>query len=123
MPPSQLKSPMQMVRVAGSLVTLPFGWVWPGTGQFMQLALLGGLGALAHLLLTLSLAKAEPVLLAPFEFLNIVWAIAIGAVLLDEQVSAFSLVGAGLIVGACLVITFTGEHTQPTPPAAITSPT
>ncbi len=103
-----------LIAALGSLVTLPFGWVWPGTAQFIQLALLGGLGALAHLLLTLSLAKAEPVLLAPFEFLNIVWAIAIGAVLLDEQVSAFSLAGAGLIVGACLVITCTGEPTLQT---------
>lgn len=92
-----------------SLVTFPFGWSWPTMEQLILLLTLAALGALAHLLLTRSLAKADPSLLAPFEFLNIVWAIVLGAVLFDERISAMSLAGAVLIIGASVTVTVAGQ--------------
>lgn len=103
-----------LIAALGSLATLPFGWIWPTIEQLAQLALLGALGALAHLLLTLSLANAEPTLLAPFEFLNIIWAIAVGTVFFDEQITALSLAGAVLIIAASFAITITTAQSEPT---------
>ena len=90
-----------------SLATLPWGWTWPSSDQLALLLLLGALGALAHLLLTASLVKAEPTILAPFEYLNIVWAIVVGAIIFDERIGVMSLVGAALIIGANFAVIIT----------------
>ena len=92
-----------------SLVTFPSGWIWPTLEQLILLLSLAALGALAHLLLTHSLAKAEPSVLAPFEFLNIVWAIGLGAVLFDERIGAMSLAGATMIIGASFAVTVASQ--------------
>ena len=92
-----------------SLATLPWGWTWPSSDQLALLLLLGALGAVAHLLLTEPLVKAEPTILAPFEYLNIVWAIGIGAIIYDERIGVMSLVGAALIIGANFAVIITAR--------------
>ena len=55
------------------------------------------------LLLSWAYARAEAQHLAPVEYTSFIWAAILGAVYFDEAVVPATLVGAGMIVGACLI--------------------
>ncbi|WP_202048854.1 hypothetical protein [Neorhizobium sp. AL 9.2.2] len=59
----------------GGIATVPFGWVMPGGFAFILLILAGLFGGFAHIAMTLSFRHAEASLLAPFEYLAILWPI------------------------------------------------
>jgi drug/metabolite transporter (DMT)-like permease len=101
-----------LVSVVGSLATAGFGWVWPTPEQFVLLGLLGALGAIAHVMLTRALALADASLLAPLEYLNILWAVGLGVVFFDERPGAAILIGGAIITVASLLIVRTGYAPQ-----------
>jgi drug/metabolite transporter (DMT)-like permease len=87
-----------------SLATLPFGWVLPDARQAMLLVGAGLCGGVGQILLTESYRHAETSVIAPFEYVSIVLALAFGYTLFSEVPTATMLGGAALIVAAGLFI-------------------
>lgn len=88
--------------VAG-LSTAPFGWSAPDHTTWLLLVLTGVFGGAAHIAMTLAFKYAEASLLAPFEYLTILWAAAIGVSLFAEIPGLSFMIAAPLVVtGAVL---------------------
>ncbi|MEO0914004.1 MAG: DMT family transporter [Pseudomonadota bacterium] len=87
-----------------ALITIPFGWVWPGWGTGIVLVLAGVLGGLGQILLTSAYRGAPTSVIAPFEYVSMLMALAVGYVLFDEIPTSQTLWGAGLIMLAGLFI-------------------
>jgi drug/metabolite transporter (DMT)-like permease len=87
-----------------SLATLPFGWVVPGLSQAALLVGAGILGGVGQILLTESYRHAETSVIAPFEYVSIILALALGYVVFSEVPTGTMLGGAALIVAAGLFI-------------------
>ena len=87
-----------------SLATIPFGWVMPGFGTLVLLILAGILGGAGQILLTSAYRYAPTSVVAPFEYVSMLMAIAIGYVLFAEVPTSRTLLGATLIVAAGLFI-------------------
>lgn len=87
-----------------SLVTLPFGWVWPTTTEAALLVGTGLLGGLGQILLTSSYREADASLVAPFDYASMLFALAIGYFVFAEVPTVTMLAGAALIVVAGVLI-------------------
>jgi S-adenosylmethionine uptake transporter len=79
------------------LLEMPQAEHWPSILSGALLAF----GSL--LLLAWAYARAQAQHLAPVEYTSFVWAAVLGWLVFDEKVSWFTLAGAALIVGACLI--------------------
>ena len=87
-----------------SLLSLPFGWVVP-TGREAALLLGAGLlGGVGQILLTESYRHAEAGLIAPFEYVSMLFALVFGYTIFGEVPTGPMLAGAALIVAAGLFI-------------------
>ncbi len=89
---------------ACSLLTLPFGWVWPTTYEMLLLAGCGVLGAIGQMLLTASYKYADASALAPFSYVSMLWAVIIGLVWFGEVPRAATFAGAALIIASGVLI-------------------
>ncbi|MCA3448142.1 MAG: DMT family transporter [Rhodobacter sp.] len=87
-----------------SLVTLPFGWVVPGPAEALMLVAAGLLGGVGQILLTTSYREADASVVAPFEYVSMLFALAFGYFLFDEVPTLTMLTGALLIVTAGILI-------------------
>lgn len=87
-----------------SLVTLPFGWVWPTPLEAALLVLAGLLGGVGQILLTSSYREADASLVAPFDYASMIFALAIGYFVFAEVPTWTMLGGAALIVTAGILI-------------------
>jgi drug/metabolite transporter (DMT)-like permease len=87
-----------------SLTTLPFGWAMPAPGQAALLVAAGLLGGVGQILLTESYRHAETSVIAPFEYVSMVLALAFGYLIFSETPTVSMLGGAALIVMAGLFI-------------------
>ena len=86
------------------LVTLPFGWVVPSAREAALLVGAGLLGGMGQILLTESYRHAEASVIAPFEYVSMIFALLLGYFVFAEVPTATMLVGAALIVLAGLFI-------------------
>jgi drug/metabolite transporter (DMT)-like permease len=93
-----------LTACALSLVTLPFGWVVPGRWDAALLILAGLLGGFGQVLLTSSYRHADASVIAPFEYVSIIFALAIGYWMFDEVPTVAMLGGASLVVAAGVLI-------------------
>jgi S-adenosylmethionine uptake transporter len=90
-----------VVAVAG-VPQLPDGqWSWIIAASLMSTA--------AALLFAWSYARAEASYLAVTEYSSFLWAAALGWIIFDENVTTYTLAGAVLIVGGCLL----ASHRKP----------
>jgi drug/metabolite transporter (DMT)-like permease len=87
-----------------SLVTLPFGWVWPSGSQAAVLVVIGLLGGVGQVLLTSSYREADASVVAPFEYVSILFALGIGYWAFDEVPTLTMMGGAGLVIVAGILI-------------------
>ncbi|WP_103258258.1 DMT family transporter [Tabrizicola aquatica] len=87
-----------------SLVTLPFGWVWPDPWEAGLLVLAGLLGGVGQILLTSSYREADASLVAPFDYASMLFALGIGYFIFAEVPTLPMLGGAALIVTAGILI-------------------
>jgi drug/metabolite transporter (DMT)-like permease len=87
-----------------ALITLPFGWVVPTIQQAALLVLAGLLGGLGQILLTSSYRWADASVVAPFEYVSILFALAIGYWIFAEVPTPTMLGGASLVVAAGILI-------------------
>lgn len=87
-----------------SLLTLPFGWVWPTPAEWVLLAGAGLIGGVGQILLTSSYRFAEAGVLAPFTYVSMLWSLVIGYVWFAEEPTWTMMGGAGLIILAGVAI-------------------
>lgn len=92
-----------VVTLAG-LLTLPFGWRTPSLVDLGLLALSGFLIGAAHYLLIEAFRFAEAGLIAPFKYINIVWAALIGFLVWGDIPDRWIVFGASLVIGSGLYI-------------------
>ncbi|GHC53539.1 DMT family transporter [Neogemmobacter tilapiae] len=87
-----------------SLVTVPFGWVWPTPSEALMLICAGLLGGVGQILLTSSYREADASLVAPFEYVSMIFALGIGWTVFDEVPTMTMLGGASLVILAGILI-------------------
>lgn len=89
---------------AVSSVTLLWDWQTPSWLALAWLILAGLLGGVGQLCMTYSYRYAAPALLAPFDYVAMVWAVALGFFVLGEVPEPLVMAGAGIVVAAGLFI-------------------
>lgn len=87
-----------------ALLTLPFGWVVPAAGDAALLILAGLLGGVGQIFLTASYREADASVVAPFEYVSILFALAIGFAVFGEVPTPTMLAGAGIVIAAGIAI-------------------
>jgi drug/metabolite transporter (DMT)-like permease len=88
-----------------ALLTLPWGWVVPTPQEAALLVTAGLLGGVAQILLTSAYRHAEVGVIAPFEYVSMLFALAVGWFLFDEAPTGVVLAGAALVAtGGILII-------------------
>jgi drug/metabolite transporter (DMT)-like permease len=94
-------------NAAAFVASIPFGavtWTAP-TGLTLGLfAAAGVLGTAGHLFFAWAYSRSPASRLAPLEYTAFLWAAVFGVVFFGEVPSPWTLAGAALIVGACLMV-------------------
>ena len=87
-----------------SLLTLPFGWVWPSALEAVLLVGAGLLGGVGQIFLTSSYRHADASVVAPFDYASMLFAIVIGYVFFAEVPTRQTLIGAAVVIAAGVLI-------------------
>jgi drug/metabolite transporter (DMT)-like permease len=78
--------------------------VVPDPGDAALLILAGLLGGVGQIFLTASYREADASVVAPFEYVSILFALAIGFAVFDEVPTPTMLAGAGIVIAAGIAI-------------------
>lgn len=87
-----------------SLLTVPFGWIWPTPTEIALLGAIGLFGGLGQIAKTHAYRFADVSLIAPFQYTSMILAVAAGYFLFAEVPTLTMLAGAALVVLAGLII-------------------
>ncbi|MQQ08305.1 EamA family transporter [Epibacterium sp. SM1979] len=87
-----------------SLLTLPFGWVVPPMHTLLLLVGSGLIGGVAQILVTASYRFAPASVLAPVDYVSMIFALIIGYLWFDEWPSLVVLAGASLVILANVIV-------------------
>ena len=93
----------------GSLISIPFGWVWPDPRLWLLLVTAGVFGGIAQILLTESYRNADASTLAPFDYSSMIYGLLIGYFIFAEVPATMVLIGAAIVISAGLFILYR-EH-------------
>jgi len=85
-------------------LALPWVYVPVALGDMALMGMVAGFGFLAALLIIAAYRRAEAALVAPMQYSQILWATAYGALIFDEWPDRWTVLGAGVIIGAGLYI-------------------
>jgi len=95
------------------LATLPFGWKLPSLAEWPALVALGVLGGLGHIVLTESYRLAPASVIAPFDYIAMIWAVVLGYLAFGEVPGVLILAGAAVVVGANLFVIWRERQAYP----------
>ena len=87
-----------------SALTVPFGWVIPNMFTFGILLLAGLLGGFGQIFLTTAYKYSEASIVAPFEYISILFAIVLGYFVFGELPTLTVLVGSLVVISAGILI-------------------
>jgi drug/metabolite transporter (DMT)-like permease len=87
-----------IVGFIGSLTVAPFYWQTPDINQAFWLVVISITGIIGHLLLIKALQLAPAVILQPFNYFVLLWAMIIGYSVYGEVLQTYKLIGAALVV-------------------------
>lgn len=93
-----------LVGFVGSLVAIPFYWQMPNADQTFWLLIISMTAIIGHLLLIKALQLAPAVILQPFNYFVLIWAIIIGYTVYGELLELQTLVGAAVVVASGIYI-------------------
>lgn len=94
----------------GSVLPLPWTWQSPDSTTLAMLLCCGFSATIGQLLLTRAYASAPAASVAPFSYVNVIFAAMIGWLLWREQPSLSAFGGAALIVASCIVLGVAGQR-------------
>ena len=87
-----------------SLLTLPFGWVWPTPEQAALLIGAGFFGGVGQLLMTSSYRYADMSVIAPFEYVSLLLTLVIGFTIFGDVPTLSMIMGAIIIVLSSIAV-------------------
>jgi drug/metabolite transporter (DMT)-like permease len=87
-----------VVGFIASLLVVPFYWQSPNADQVFWLIVISITGIVGHLLLIKALQLAPAVILQPFNYFILLWAMIIGFSVYGEVLQTYQLVGAAIVV-------------------------
>ena len=87
-----------------SVLTVPFGWVIPNIYTFGILLFAGLLGGFGQIFLTTAYKYSEASMVAPFEYISILFAIILGYFIFGELPTVMVLVGSLVVISAGILI-------------------
>jgi len=99
---SLIALPALYLLVVNAVLMLP-GFIMPTPLQFALLAAAGTMVGLGHILLIAATRNAPASQVAPTQYIQIVWAIVLGAIFFAEYPDLWVYVGLAVVVGAGLV--------------------
>jgi S-adenosylmethionine uptake transporter len=105
---AQLADPLEVTLFTGLVigVVLLVGAPWfsglPALAQLPTIGLAAVLGSFSAMMLAWAYGRAEAQILAPVEYTAFVWSALFGWWVFGEQVSLYTVAGAGLIIAGCL---------------------
>lgn len=98
-----------MLNITVTLGLLPFAlavWVTPSLTEVMWLFLVACFATAGHYSMTFAFAAAPLTVTQPVTFLQLIWAVSLGALVFGEAVDIFVVLGGMLILGAVLWLTW-----------------
>lgn len=103
------------IMAAVLLLALPFvgGVATPPSDEVAFILLAAFLATTSLLLLSWAYARAQASYLATTEYTSLLWAALFGWVFFQESVSAFTIAGAAMIVGGCLLAARNPQEADP----------
>ncbi|MBY0612189.1 MAG: DMT family transporter [Beijerinckiaceae bacterium] len=81
-----------------------YRWLMPTGLEAGLMIMIGVFGGIGQITLTESYRHAEPSVIAPFDYLNLVWALIIGWVLFAETPDEALMIGASIVIAAGLFV-------------------
>jgi drug/metabolite transporter (DMT)-like permease len=117
--PSTIVFYFTLFAAAVSGLALPFVWVTPDLVDFLLLASIGILGGFGQFAITYAFRLAPVAIVAPFDYLSLVFAVGFGFAIWHEVPDAWLLGGAAIVVASGLYIlhreTKLGRRRLPSP--------
>jgi drug/metabolite transporter (DMT)-like permease len=93
-----------LISSAGGLIDPSFAWKWPSLRDMALLVTMGIMGGIGQITLTQSFRYAEASVIAPFDYLSMIWAIAVGYFLFGQLPAFIVVVGAVIVVMAGIFV-------------------
>lgn len=94
-----------MTATTLSLLTIPFGWVWPSPFVLTLLIGAGLIGGVAQIMVTSAYRFGAASMLAPFDYASMIFALMLGWLIFDELPTSVMLMGSALVIaGGVLII-------------------
>lgn len=93
-----------LITALAGLVTIGFGWTMPTAAQFGLLVIAGILGGVGQILHTASIRFAPVSVVAPFEYVTLIWASLFGYMVFGDIPARAVIIGAAIVIGAGLFI-------------------
>lgn len=107
-----------LVGSALVLPVAPFVWTTPGSPSvWLGMAGIAGFGALGHWLLILAHKRAPASIVAPFFYVQLLWATLLGWLVFGEVPDRWTLVGGAIVMGSGLYL-LSRERAKHKPPSA-----
>ncbi len=95
---------------AAGLGSIPFTpWSMPGWGDAAMLVGAGIFGGIGQVTMTQSFRHADASLIAPFDYISMIWALVVSLVVFNTWPSAIMLLGTGIVISAGLFVIYR-EH-------------
>ncbi len=93
-----------LVGVVVISLVVPFYWQAPTAAEWLMFVVIGSLGAGGHLLVIMALQRAEASKVAPFTYVQLVWAMLASLVVFGDVPGVATLIGAAVIVTSGLLL-------------------
>ncbi len=85
-------------------VTLPFAWHSPTWPELVALIATGFIGGISHIFLTESYRYAAASVVAPFDFMAMLWAFLFGYLIFDEVPTTYVFAGSAIVAASGLFV-------------------
>lgn len=95
-----------LTGLALSLALLPFGWVTPDGSDISVFAALGLLAGCTTYLLSQAYRFAPSSVIAPFDYIALIWAVALGWLIWDELPDGATWTGVAVVIASGLYILY-----------------
>ena len=93
-----------LICTVAGLASLPFAWHAPSATELTALISIGVIGGLSHIFLTESYRYAPASVVAPFDYVALLWAFFFGYMLFDEIPTRYVYAGAAIVAGSGLFV-------------------
>ncbi|MFM9974180.1 MAG: DMT family transporter [Beijerinckiaceae bacterium] len=87
-----------LVTILAGWIAPQFAWKWPIAWEAGLFVILGVMGGIGQITLTQSFRYADASLIAPFDYLSMIWAIAVGWLLFSQLPKPIVVLGAAIVV-------------------------